>query len=90
MAARRLESLRVGRVLKESQAAEGLAEYLTELCADSELKAQAGDFARRHVGYSAEQAVATIVGALNAPRDRADGHKANGLETAVAQSGIPS
>ena len=88
MAGRRLEALRVGRVLKESQAAEGLPAYLTELCADSGLRAQASAFARLHAGYSADQAVAAIVGTINTPRDPMDGHKANGLEAGAAQAGI--
>jgi UDP:flavonoid glycosyltransferase YjiC (YdhE family) len=90
MAGRRLEALGVGRVLKASQAAEGLPAYLTGLCADSDLRAQAKEFARRHAGYRPDKAVAAIVGTTNSAPDPMDTHKAIGLEAGVAQGGISS
>lgn len=68
MAARRVEALRVGHLLQESQAAQGLAGYFAQLCADPGLKAQATLFARGHAEYSGERAVATITRAINAPQ----------------------
>jgi UDP:flavonoid glycosyltransferase YjiC (YdhE family) len=94
MAGRRLEALRVGRVLKESQAAEGLAGYLTELCADSELKAQAGDFARRHREYVGEQPIAAISRAIGMAREAGEclsskpmARTVEGCEEVVLRSG---
>ena len=86
MAGRRLEALRVGRV-KEPQTAEGFSAYLTELCANSELRAQARAFERLHEEFSADRAVAAIVGTINTPRESAECHRANGLKAAAARSG---
>jgi hypothetical protein len=80
------KALRVGRVLKESQAAEGLSAYLTELCVDSELRAQASAFARRHAGYTTDQAVAAIVGTINTSRQGVVGYGGGVDAMAVANA----
>ncbi len=70
MSARRVEALQAGRILKESQAVDGLASYFAQLCADPGLKAQAIRFAQRHAEYSCEEAVAAITRAINTPQEQ--------------------
>jgi UDP:flavonoid glycosyltransferase YjiC (YdhE family) len=70
MAARRVDALQAGRILKEPLAADGLASYLEQLCVDPGLKAHATVFAQRHAAYSDEQAVAAITRAINTPLEQ--------------------
>ena len=72
MAARRVEALQAGRVLKVPEAAEGLGSYLAQLYVDLGLKAQATAFAHRHAEYTGEQAVAAITHAIKIPQEQTD------------------
>jgi UDP:flavonoid glycosyltransferase YjiC (YdhE family) len=72
MAARQIEALQAGRILKESQVSEGLASYLRQLCTDPGVKAQAAAFAHRHVEHGGEQAVAAITQAINTHQEQTE------------------
>ena len=87
MAARRVDALQVGRILKEPQAAEGLAIHLAQLCVDPGLKAQATAFAHRHAESGGDQAVAAITRAINITQEKTDCHTANGSEKVGVRSG---
>jgi UDP:flavonoid glycosyltransferase YjiC (YdhE family) len=94
MAARRVEALHAGCVLKEAPTAECLASYLAQLCCDPELEEQAAAFSRRHADCDSEKAVAAITCAINTPQEKTACRNSNstveapnGREKIVARSG---